>query len=103
MSHVGALVPIVALRFQLQTTHMDKWKLLERQFHSLCQASFAHTMCLPANMDAIDWGKATIAREPNNEHNPYTVAVLENAGVAADGSGCATSLCTVTKAQGLHL
>ena len=33
---------------------------------------------LPTNMDAICWEKATIAREPSNEHNPYTVAVIEN-------------------------
>ena len=35
---------------------------------------------LPVNMDAIYWGKATIAREPSSEHNPYIVAVLENVG-----------------------
>ena len=28
-------------------------------------------------MDAIYWGKAIIAREPSNEHDPYAVAVLE--------------------------
>ena len=43
MSHVGALVFIVALRFEVQTTRMVRWKLLERWVHSLCRASFMHT------------------------------------------------------------
>ena len=46
-----------------------------------------------ANMDAISWGKATIAKEPSNEHDPYAVAVLENVGGgAAGGSGVAIRL-----------
>ena len=50
-----------------------------------------------ANIDAICFGKATIARVPSNdtEHDPYAVAVLEDMGRgAAGGSGCATCLCT---------
>ena len=48
-------------------------------------------------MDAICWGQATIAREPANEHDLYTVAVLENGreGGAAGGSSCVARLCTV--------
>ena len=29
-------------------------------------------------MDAICWGKATIAGEPSNEHDPYAITMLEN-------------------------
>ena len=51
---------------------------------------------LPANMDAICWRRATITREPSNEHDACAVAMLENVGGgAAGGSGCATCLCTV--------
>ena len=38
-------------------------------------------------MDTICWGKATVVREPSNEHNPYTVAVLENVGGGGEGGG----------------
>ena len=56
----------------------------------------SHIPRLSANMDAICWGRATIAKEPSNEHDPYAVAVLENVGgAAAGGSGCATRLSTV--------
>ena len=32
---------------------------------------------LPENINAIRWGKATIAKEPSNEQDSYAVAVLE--------------------------
>ena len=38
-------------------------------------SSFVHNTRLPANMDAICWGKDTKPREPSNEHDPYTLAV----------------------------
>ena len=47
-------------------------------------------------MDGICWGKATKAKKPSNEHDPYALAVLKNVrGGAAGGYGCATRLCTV--------
>ena len=71
-----------------------------------------HHLLIPrllANMDTVCWGKATIAREPsnehdqymlavvsNNKHDPYALTVLKNVeGGAAGGYGCATCLCTV--------
>ena len=34
-------------------------------------------------MEAIYWGKATIASEPSDEHDPPALAVLENVGGGA--------------------
>ena len=39
-----------------------------------------HIPRLPAHVEAVCWGKATIATEPSNKHNPYVVAVFENVG-----------------------
>ena len=55
---------------------------------------------LPANKDAICWGKATIARKPSNEHDPYAVAVLENVGEEQQVALATPLHC---KAQVLHL
>ena len=41
-------------------------------------------------------GKATVVREPSNEHDLYVIVVLENVGGgAAGGSGCVARLCTL--------
>ena len=74
---------------------MVRWKLLEHEF-ILYAGHHSHIPHLLANMDAICWGKATIAREPSNKHKLYAVAVLDSVGGgAAGGSGGATRLCTV--------
>ena len=74
---MGALVSIVALRFQLQTTHVVRWRLLQRWDHFLCRRSFSmpghysRIPRLPANMDAIFCEKATNASETSDEPDTY--------------------------------
>ena len=55
-------------------------------------------------MDAICWGKATIASEPSNEHDPYAVAVLKNVGGRKNSRWFWLHYSPLhCKAQGLHL
>ena len=113
---IGALVSIVVLHFQWQTTHIVGWKLIKWWVHSLCRAAFKHTMSTGKH------GRHLLRKDYNSQRTnqwtrtrqklhapfaiiwtagllvkihftifPYAVAVLENVGGrAVGGSGCVT-------------
>ena len=73
---MGALVSIVVLRFQLQTTCTVATTGAMSSFSVpgiICEYHVCQRIWAPFVGE-----KATTAREPGNEHDPYAVAVLED-------------------------
>ena len=100
----GALVSIVALRFSCKLHAWSGGNYWSDEF-VIYARHHLRIPRLPANMDAVCWGKVTIAKESSNEHDQYAFAVVSKqrtrtvlknvGGGAAGGYGCATHLCTV--------